>query len=85
MAIAYWTVAAITLVIILSAFLKDRTPQKASTKAFIFIGIATFLWPVTLPSILKSKWRTAKIRYQANAVNRALREESKIILSTSRH
>ncbi len=85
MAIAYWTVAATTFAIILSAFLKDDTPRKVNTKAFVFIGMATFLWPITLPSILKSKLRIAKSRYQANALDRAMRKESEIILSTSRH
>jgi uncharacterized protein (DUF2062 family) len=85
MAIAYWTVAAITLAIILNAFLKDGTAQKVSTKAFVFIGVATFLWPITLPFILRSQWRITKIRYQAIATDKILRKEENVMLSTLRH
>ena len=66
MAIAYWTVAGITFSIILSAFSRDRATQKFSAKAWVFIGTATLIWPVTLPFIIASKLRAAKAQRQAN-------------------
>ena len=57
MVTAYWTVAGITFLIILSAFLRDRATRKVSLKAWAFIAIATLLWPVTLPFIISSKLR----------------------------
>lgn len=62
MAIAYWTVAGITFSIILSAFLRDKATRKVSLKAWIFIAVATLLWPVTLPFIISSKLRAAQAR-----------------------
>ncbi len=58
MAIAYWTVAAITCSIVLTSFIKDANTPKFSADAWLFIAIATLLWPVTLPSILNSKLRS---------------------------
>ena len=58
MAIAYWSVAAITFSIVLASFLKDASAPKFSADAWLFIAIATLLWPVTLPSILSSKLRS---------------------------
>jgi sulfite exporter TauE/SafE len=55
MVIAYWTIAGITLSLILSAFIKDRAAQKVSLQAWLFIVTATLLWPITLPFILKAK------------------------------
>ncbi len=85
MAIAYWTGTGITFCLILSAFLKDGASRKVNTKAFIFIGTATLLWPVTLPFILRSKWRKAKVHYQETVVDRVLNQESEAILSTLRN
>lgn len=60
MATAYWTVAAVTFSIVLASFLQDRKASKTSADAWIFIAIATLLWPITLPSILNSKLRSTK-------------------------
>ncbi len=65
MATAYWTVAAVTFSIVLVSFLQDRKASKTSADAWIFIAIATLLWPITLPSILNSKLHTAKTRQPA--------------------
>lgn len=58
MAIAYWSVAAIIFSIVLASFVKDTNAPKFSADAWLFIAIATLLWPVTLPSILSSKLRS---------------------------
>ena len=65
MAIAYWTVAGITFSIILGAFLRDKATRKVSLKAWVFIAIATLLWPVTLPFIISSKLRAAQAKRAA--------------------
>ncbi|MEL6603114.1 MAG: hypothetical protein AAFP20_07795 [Cyanobacteria bacterium J06614_10] len=64
MAIAYWTIAGATFVTIMSAFLKDQQAAKLNPKAWVFIAVATLLWPITLPFILSSKLRTAQARKQ---------------------
>ncbi|MEO0769307.1 MAG: hypothetical protein AAFY72_07720 [Cyanobacteria bacterium J06649_4] len=66
MAIAYWTVAALTFATILSAFLRDRQASKTNPKAWVFIAVATLLWPITLPFIISSKLRMAKAKRQTN-------------------
>jgi hypothetical protein len=52
MAIAYWTLASLTLMLTLRAFWKDRDAAKNSATNWAFIAMATLLWPVTLPTIL---------------------------------
>lgn len=72
MATAYWTLAGITLAIIVFAFLSDREADKRDLKSFAFIAAATLLWPITLPFILHQKYLTVKARQQA-------RKKAKII------
>lgn len=87
MAIAYWTVAGITFSIILRAFLRDRDTRKVSVRAWVFIGTATLLWPITLPFIINSKRRAAKFRQHSSAADtskashRALETESSAALT----
>ncbi|MGB7086577.1 MAG: hypothetical protein WBD47_13560 [Phormidesmis sp.] len=64
MATAYWTAAGITFLVVMNAFLKDREASKNSASAWIFIGLATLLWPVTLPFIINRKVRAARARHQ---------------------
>jgi hypothetical protein len=93
MVTAYWIVASITFLIILNAFLKDGATQKASVQAFVFISMATLLWPITLPFIVSSKLRRARAYQQVSAADKAtgrwadaaLEKKSKVILSTLRN
>lgn len=57
MVTAYWTIAGVTLTIVLNAFLKDREADRKHVRVWIFIALAALLWPVTLPSIVRSKLR----------------------------
>lgn len=68
-----------TFAIILNAFLRDQATRKISGKAWVFIAIATLLWPITLPFIISSKLRTAKSRQQA--AEKAASKESTTVLN----
>ena len=54
---AYLTFAGITLTVVLSAFFKDGEANKTSIGAWMFIALTASLWPLTLPSIVRSKLR----------------------------
>jgi hypothetical protein len=68
MAIAYWTLASLTLTLTLSAFLKDSDAPKNSATHWLFIAVVTLLWPVTLPTILGRKVGRLSQRSQPAAV-----------------
>ncbi len=57
MAIAYWTFVGITFALVLQAFLNDLAANKLDTEAWLFISIASLLWPITLPFVIRSKFR----------------------------
>ena len=57
MAIGYWIFAGVTLTIVLQAFLKDSQASKRDAKAWLFVLIASLLWPITLPFIIRRKLR----------------------------
>lgn len=80
MAIAYCTISSFTFLIIISAFLKDKDAE-GSIEAWIFISLATLLWPITLPFILSSKLRAhqekvhkAKLRQLSSSSAHASKE-----------
>ena len=60
MVIAYWIGASVTATLLIRAFFKDKSAKKVSLDAWMFIAIATLIWPVTLPFIISSKLRMAK-------------------------
>lgn len=63
MAIAYWAFAGITFAFVLQAFLNDFVANKLDTEAWLFISVASLLWPITLPFVIRSKFKsTAKSR-----------------------
>lgn len=64
MILTYWIAASATATLIVQAFLKDSTASKVSVEAWVFVMVATLLWPVTLPFIISSKLRAAA-DYQA--------------------
>ena len=64
MILAYWIAASATATLIIQAFFKDSTASKVSVEAWVFVTVATLLWPITLPFIISSKLRAAA-RYQA--------------------
>jgi hypothetical protein len=74
MSIIYLPVAGITFSIILRAFLSDLDTQKVSAKAWVFMGTATLLWPITLPFIISRKLRTAKSCQPLGEVNKGKSE-----------
>ncbi|MBE9179988.1 hypothetical protein IQ268_15570 [Oculatella sp. LEGE 06141] len=39
----------------LNAFLKDSSTPKTHATSWLVLGLATVLWPVTLPSMLRAK------------------------------
>lgn len=74
MATAYSTLAGITFVIVISAFLSDRDADKRDPSSYIFVAVATLLWPITLPSILRKKYLTLKARQQARRKAKVIKE-----------
>ena len=64
MILTYWIAASATATLIIQAFLKDSTASKFSLEAWVFVTVATLLWPITLPFIASSKLRAAA-DYQA--------------------
>ena len=62
MAIAYWTIFSLTFAVILSAFLKDHSTAKSNFRAWMFVLVASLIWPITLPFIISSKLRMHKLR-----------------------
>lgn len=59
MAIGYWTFAGVTFAFVLTAFLNDTKANKLDVKAWLFILVATLLWPMTLPCVIRSKLKNA--------------------------
>jgi hypothetical protein len=47
--------AGVVFLIVLSAFLVDQTTPKTNVRAWLFVVIATLIWPVTLPFIVWKK------------------------------
>jgi hypothetical protein len=53
--IVYFGFSAITFLVVLEALLKDSTTPNNSLEAWIFVIVATLIWPITLPIILRQK------------------------------
>lgn len=79
MAIGYWTFAGVTFSLLLKAFLKDTKADKLDSKAWLFILVATLLWPITLPFIIRSKLKSAA---QSSLVQTGVSRLSPSILSS---
>ncbi|NEQ34603.1 MAG: hypothetical protein F6K04_27145 [Leptolyngbya sp. SIO4C5] len=52
----YFLFAAIALFPLLQAFFKDSSTPKEDWDTWLFIALASLLWPFTLPSILSKKF-----------------------------
>jgi len=81
MATGYWIGTGVTFFIVLNAFIKDTTAKKTSIQAWTFISTAALLWPITLPFILSSKLRMAKVRQQANTVGSDVDADTEVIFT----
>ncbi len=57
--IVYALTASLTWSTIAWVFVQDTTTPNTDLSAWSFILLAALLWPITLPSILKSQWRLA--------------------------
>ena len=66
MVIGYCIFAGITFAIVLQAFLSDFKANKFDTKAWIFILVASLLWPITLPFIIRSKLKNTAQSHTSN-------------------
>ena len=49
---------------VLLACFRDHTATKRNLKAWLFIAVASLIWPVTLPFIISSKLRAKKTQAQ---------------------
>lgn len=56
---AYLTGATITFSILLNAFLKDTSTPKTHLLSWLVLLIATLLWFVTLPCVIRKQWLAA--------------------------
>jgi hypothetical protein len=45
----------LTAGILLNTFLKDKTTSKTEIASWVTLAIATILWPVTLPTVIRKK------------------------------
>ena len=82
MVTAYLTIAGLTLTIVLRAFFKDREAEKNSVGAWMFIALTAALWPLTLPSIVRSKLRN-QAKQRAKAKKRSDLNQQVISLNQS--
>ena len=57
----YFTGAAIVFGILLNAFLKDATTPKNQVASWTFLAIATILWPIALPSMIRKKVQRTEV------------------------
>ncbi|MEL7070467.1 MAG: hypothetical protein AAGN15_17655 [Cyanobacteria bacterium J06581_3] len=62
MLITYLMFSGLTFSVVLQAFLKDHLASKQDTAAWCFIIVASAIWPLTLPCIIRSKLRAAKLQ-----------------------
>ncbi len=53
----YVTGAALVFGILLNAFLKDETAPKNDGLSWAVVIIATLIWPITLPSMIRKQLR----------------------------
>lgn len=53
----YLLPAGLAFAITVHALLQDCTTPNNHLGSWIFIGLATVLWPITLPSMLRKKYR----------------------------
>ncbi|NJR66745.1 MAG: hypothetical protein HC772_17855, partial [Leptolyngbyaceae cyanobacterium CRU_2_3] len=53
----YFTGAALVFGIVLNAFLKDDSTPKTHVASWAVLVIATLLWPVALPSMIRKRLR----------------------------
>ncbi len=68
MAIGYWTFVSITFALVLQAFLNDVAANKRDTEAWLFISIASLLWPITLPFVIRSKFKSLKKSHRMSQI-----------------
>jgi cell shape-determining protein MreD len=54
----YFTGAFLVLIILLNAFLRDDTTPKTQIRSWIYLLIATILWPIILLSMIRKKLQT---------------------------
>ena len=57
----YFTGAAVVFGILINAFLKDVTTPKNHVASWIFLTVATLLWPITLPSMIRKRLQSAEV------------------------
>jgi cyanate permease len=54
--ILYLAGALVVFTTLLHSFIKDDTTPKSHVLSWIFIGLATAVWPIVLPSIVRKKF-----------------------------
>jgi MFS-type transporter involved in bile tolerance (Atg22 family) len=65
----YFAGASVVFSILLTAFLKDGTTPKNHVSSWVFLAIATLVWPVVVPSMVhKVSQRKAKEEVPVAAV-----------------
>lgn len=57
----YLAGAFLVFVILLNAFIKDNTTPKTHVGSWIVVIMATTLWPLVLPSIIRKKFSKVSI------------------------
>ncbi len=57
----YFTGAAVVFGILINAFLKDATTPKNHVASWIFLTVATLLWPIALPSMIRKRFQRAEV------------------------
>jgi uncharacterized membrane protein len=53
----YFTGASLVFGILLNAFIKDSSTPKTDVTSWLVLIIATLLWPIVLPGIIRKKLR----------------------------
>jgi hypothetical protein len=50
-----------TTAILLNALLRDNSISKSDVRSWLVLGIASLLWFITIPCILRKKFATIKV------------------------
>ena len=84
MAIGYWIFAGVTFAIVLQAFLSDLKANKLDIRAWVFILVASLIWPITLPCIIRTKLKNT-VQSHASDPDKGFPLKSKALTSNPEH